>query len=184
MPKQWIQLSPLEWQQIRAAYEHDPKRPNMCQLARQYGISNSTISKRIKEESWNRHDALALATIKRVKEANTDIVEQTAANVTAQLTKHLTDSLQPWIEREKVRHVRTQTKRAKLALRQLDYHIKPDLVLNPKDSSFIAKTAETWDNIMRRSLGMNDNVPTGTGLTLNVLTNHAAVQVKANTNET
>ncbi len=184
MPQAYKLLSHLDWKAIRLAYETDPTHPTATSLALKYGIDQSTVAMHKRKEHWQRSDALALATIKRVENDSNAILEQTTANVTAQLTKHLSDTLQPWIEREKVKHVRTQTRRAKLALRQLDHHIKPDLVLNPKDSSFIAKTAETWDNIMRRSLGMNDNVPTGTGLTLNVLTNHAAVQVKANTNET
>ncbi len=185
MPKAWKQLSTLDWQQIRLAYENDPQRPTMQTLATQYGIDNSTVSKYARAQKWQRKDSLAIATIESVKNANAAIVEQTTANVTRHLAQQLTDSLAPWIEREKTRHIKAQVKRSKLALKQLDdNHLKPEIILNPKDSSFVAKTAETWDNIMRRSLGMNDSVPTGTGLTLNVLTNHAAVQVKANTNET
>lgn len=178
--KAWRALSTLEWQQIRLAYENDPAKPSMQSLADTYGIDISTVSKYSRAQKWQRSDALAIATIENVKNANAAIVEQTTANVAKQLTQHLTDTLQPWLEREKVKHLRTQIHRSKRALKQLDSHIDPAISLTPKDSSFVAKTAETWDNIMRRSLGLNDASPAGTALTLNVLTNHAAVQVKAN----
>ncbi len=179
MPRKgWNRLSDQEWLKIKAAYEADPTHPSCDELGQTYGIDGSTVNKRAKAESWRRLDGLALATIKRVENANTAIIEATAANVTEQLTKHLSDTLQPWIEREKVKHIRTQVKRSKLALKQLDAHIDTALTLTPKDSSFIAKTADTWDNIMRRNLGMSDGAAPAGSLTLNVLTNHAAVQVK------
>lgn len=178
MPKAWKQLSPPEWQAIRLAYETDPKHPNFTTLSKPHNISHSTVAKRAKAEQWCRQDALALATIQRVQNANSAIVEQTAAKVSAQLAQQLSDSLQPWLEREKTKHVRSQIKRAKIALKQLDAHISPDIALAPKDSSFIAKSAETWDTIARRNLGLNDNTLPAGGLSLSILTNHAAVQVK------
>ncbi len=181
--KGWTKLSDTEWRRIQASYENDPDRPTLDSLAAVYGIDSSTVCKRAKTQSWTRNDSLAIRTINRIKEENNAIVEQTTANVAQQLSQHLTDSLQPWIEREKARHLKNQVKRSKLALTQLDQHIDKEIKLSPKDSSFIAKTAETWDNIMRRTLGMNDSVPAGTSLTLNVLTNDAAVQVKSSPNE-
>lgn len=178
--KGWKQLPQEAWLKIRASYENDPNRPTLVQLAKAFDVHSSTICLRAKAEKWHRNGDLALAVINSVENSSDAIVAQTTASVANQLTKHLNETLQPWLEKEKTRHIRTQVRRSKLALSQLDQHISKHISLSPKDSSFVAKTAETWDNIMRRSLGMNDSQPVGTNLTLNVLTNHAAVKVESN----
>jgi len=179
--KSRVELPPETWRKIQAAYELDPSHPTLDHLGRVYGVTESTVCKRARRESWHRKDSLAVQTIQAIERDNKAIVERTAATVTDRLTKQIADTLEPWIAKEKTRHIRTQVKRSKIALAQLDQHINRDSLLSPKDSSFIAKTADTWDQIMRRNLGLTDGT-VGTGsLNLNILTNHSAVQINPST---
>jgi len=179
--KSWTSLPDSEWIKIRAAYESDPSRPKPQLLAKLYGIHRTTINNRCRAEGWTRRDSLAIATVKAVESQNNAIVEAATANVTKALTQQLTDSLQPWLEKQKTRHIRAQVKRSAIALKQLDRHIKPDVDLAPKESQFIAKAAETWDNIARRNLGLTDGTVGAGSLNLNILTNHSAVQINPST---
>lgn len=177
MRKPWTRLPDSQWIAIKAAYETDPSRPSPEQLAKIYGVDRTTIDKRARAQSWTRKDSLAIATIKALENENDAIVAKTTANVAAQLTQHLSDSLQPWIEKQKTQHLKNQIRRSKLALKQVDTFLAPGPVLSPKDSQFVAKTAETWDTIARRNLGLNDMSPVAGSLNLQILTNHSAVQI-------
>lgn len=179
--RKYILTPNSEWLKIRAVWESDPTRPTFRSLAKAYGIDKTTISKHAKAESWTRRDSLALATINAVQNDSKALVERTAATVTDRLSKQIADTLEPWLAKEKTRHIRSQIKRSKTALSQLDQHISKDSLLSPKDSSFIAKSAETWDTIARRNLGINDASPTAGSLNLNILTNHSAVEIKPST---
>jgi len=170
-----------EWVKIKAVWETAPDKPTFRALAKIYGFDRTTIQQRAKREGWQRKDSLALATVRAVENESKTIVAETAAIVGKQLRADLQNSLAPWLEREKAKHVRTQVHRAKRALKQIDSHVQPTVSLSPKDSAFIARAADQWDTIARRNLGMNDGSPTAGSLNLNILTNHSAVQINPST---
>jgi len=179
--RKYTLLPETDWLKIRAVWETAPDKPTFGSLAKIYGVHRTAIGLRAKSEAWTRKDSLALATIKAVNNQSNAIVEQTAAHVAKELKQNLADTLQPWLEREKTKHIKTQIKRSKIALRQLDRHIKPDVSLAPKESQFVAKAADTWDNIARRNLGLTDGTVGAGSLNLNILTNHSAVQINPST---
>lgn len=170
------------WMRVRVHFETGADRPNFAQLAKLYGLGMSTISKRAKIENWNKQGTLAITTQRAMVQEATRVVKEAASEMGVTLKKQINDGLQQFIEREKTRHIKSQVKRAKVALTRLDLLTAPihegESPLEAKDESFIAKSIDTYDNIVRRNLGMESGVGgTGANLSLNILTNHAAVQV-------
>jgi len=177
-------LPPEVWRQIRYAYEQDEDKPSPALLSSRFNASRSAIEKRAWSEKWTRFDTFGKKTMQRLSEQNEQIIETATANVSRSIQAQIEKSLAPWLEREKTKHLKSQIKRARLSLKRIDDLTATSKPFTPKDESFIAKSVSDWDNIARRNLGLTDGtVPTG-GLSLNILTNHSTVAIKANETET
>jgi hypothetical protein len=175
--RRYRSLTDSEWTKVRIHYENDQQRPSLESLARFYDISESNILKRKAREKWQRKEPLAIIADKALEQNAKDVVTEIAQKFRSDLAK----DLQPFLEREKSKHIRSQIKRSKAAFKRLDKlatttESNPQQ-FTPKNDAFIAKTADTWDQIMRRNLGLSDGTVPNGALQLNILTNHSAVQI-------
>jgi DNA-binding transcriptional regulator YhcF (GntR family) len=159
-------LNEQEWNQVRLEYETSPERPSLRQLADKHCISRSTIFKRAAREGWKQNAVIVDATRQQIVrkmeaklEAEVDEVAQLAA-------KQLMTELQPWIEREKVEHVKRVVRIVKRGFQRIEkiWDENPDPEVRVE--SLAAATLDKHDAIIRRNLGMNETQ--GTSGTLNV----------------
>lgn len=184
-PKQHA-LSQLEWHSIRLRYESSDISHR--DLAKELGISYSTLSKRSMREKWSQSAAL-------VHQARSDLAAKTvialesATSLAADMAaKQLVDELQPWIAEQKAKQIKRAIARSTKAQERLDGIAEGYTVLDkdgepveltpgPKEESFLAAAEEKYDSIIRRNLGMNEGSGLGGSLSIQVLTNQAYVQV-------
>jgi len=110
-------LQPEQWDQVRFEYETSPERPTLRGLADKHRVSRSTIFKRAAREHWKQNAALVEATrqqiVKKMEaslEAKVDEAAELAAN-------QVMADLEPWIEQEKVKHIKRAVKHGKTWLR-------------------------------------------------------------------
>lgn len=171
------------WRKIRVAYETEEQKPTPIQLARRFNCSLSAIQKHAWKGKWVRFDSLAKMAVNSISHGQEQIVQAVTNNVHATLAAQLEKSLAPWLEREKTKHLKNQILRMKKSFKRIDNFTTANPDLTPKDESFIAKSIETYDTVARRNLGLTDgSVPQST-LSLNILTNHAAVAIAPTPNE-
>jgi len=161
----------IYWAAIRAEYENGTI--GLRKLARAHGISPSTMMQRSMREKWQRNDKLVRKTSKEL-----------ALAIDKRAQAKLEASLAPFIEAEKAKFTRAGVALAKTGLRRVKRmmahtHAEPEA----KSEAFISKSAETYHRIGRVALGMGDGSPVGGSVSLNILTNAAAVQVVSNENK-
>lgn len=177
MPRECIFRPDQEWARIRARYETAAPRIGLRSLAAEYNISESTVMKRAARDGW-KQAAQQVASARKIVAAATDEAIQLAAKDAAQLAAaSIVDQLQPWIEKEKVEHIKTQVARAKRNLSRLDRYVIDEALLGPKEEAQYAKSIDIFDGVTRRNLGMNDGTSFNGSLSVNILTRQAAVQV-------
>lgn len=175
-----------EWKAIRMRYESTDI--SQRRLAQELGISYSTMSHRAMREKWSQGAALVLAARENLME-KTSVALETATSQAADLAaKQLIDELQPWINQQKAEQIKRAIKRSTKAQERLDlisegYQATTkdgelvDLPIGPKEESFLAQAEDKYDNIIRRNLGMNELNGVSGSLSIQVLTNQAAIAV-------
>jgi hypothetical protein len=182
-------LTEVQWRQARIQFETGDLGMTLTKVAAIFNTSLSSVQKRSSSEKWSK-GAKFIGDARNLLQAATDNAMAKAADAAAnQIATRITKELQPWIEKEKKSHIKRALRRSKLGLKRLDrvaegyqvYDAKAgrlvDLDTNPKDEMNIAQAEEKYDSIIRRNLGMNEGSGLGGSLSIQVLTNQAAVQV-------
>jgi hypothetical protein len=177
MPRECIFRTDQEWARIRARYETACPRIGLRQLAKEYELSESTVMKRAAREGW-KQAALQVASARKIVAAATDQAIQLAASDAARAAAtSIVDQLQPWIEQEKIEHVKSQVERAKRNLRRLDKYVVDDELLGAKEEAHYAKSIDIFDNVTRRNLGMSEGSGINGALSVNILAGQAAIAI-------
>lgn len=175
--KPQVALSKEQWEQCRIQYETGDLP--LAKLASLYRIALSTISKRCQKGKWRKGQAIVAQARSRIAAGTDQALAELTESAVAKVKEHLMDRLGPWIEREKVRHVKDAVKRAKGRHKALDaLHDGLGPKLTSKDAAYIAKADDTYDVIKRRNLGLNDgDSGIGSALSVRVLNGDVAVEV-------
>ena len=77
--------------------------------------------------------------------------------------------MRPWIEHEKVEHVRRAVTMGKRGFERIERLWDEKEPVDPRQESFAAATLDRHDGIVRRNLGMNNEERPFSELNLNVL---------------
>lgn len=166
-----------EWARIRARYETAQRKIGLRDLAKEYQISPSTVMKRAWREGWKQSKGLISSARKIVEAATDQAIQAAASKAVENAASTLVERLQPLIEREKAHHIETQIKRSNGHLTRLDDYLTRKKPLAPRDEAHLAKAVSTHVLDLRRTLGMNDGIGIGGSLSIQVLTNQAAIAV-------
>jgi hypothetical protein len=156
--------APRDWLAIRKQYETGSM--SQRNLADSLGISQSTLMRRAMREKWMQRSKL-------VRLAASDLEAKLARSVKSAVE----DELAPFIEAHKARITKRAVKMSNRGLSRLDSLWKQQKPSQAKQEAEAAKTLETLVRVARTSLGMGDGSPVGSVVSLNILTNQAAVQV-------
>lgn len=173
----WVFRSDSEWQRIRANYETAQPPIPLRALAKQEAIPVSTMLKRSAREGWKQPRGIIQRTRNALVQATDEAIHLAVQDAAKATAASLVDQLQPLIEKEKAEHIKTQIIRSKGHLSRLDSFLKRKRPLEPKDESYLSKAITTHVQDLRRTLGMNEGSGLGGSLSIQVLTNQAAVQV-------
>lgn len=174
--KPQVSLSTSQWSAARIQYESgELTKP---QIASFYAVSLASVSKRSARESWQQGKRLVASTRNKLTEAYDKIAHEQISDAVSKLTANLVENMQPWLEKEKIAHIKDSVRRAKARQRRTD-QLADDLddKLTSKDIALIAKADDTFDAIKRRNLGMNDSTGVSGSLSVRVLTDGAAIEL-------
>lgn len=158
-----LKITP-NWPTVRREYEQT--RIALRPLAAKYGIPYSTMSKRCMREHWSQKAKLAA---KIVRDAESDAV--------AALRLEVRTELEPWIAEQKSIIIKRGVNISSRALDRLEHIYQTTAPECTKVESEAARTLETLVRVGRTSLGMSDGNASPGALSVNILTNQAAVQV-------
>src|SRR5262249_10009056 len=157
-------LSEQEWIEVRLEYETGPDRLSLRELAGKHHVSRSTIFKRAAREKWKQNAALVEATRKQIVR-KMEAKMEAATNEAAELvTKQVVEELRPWIEREKSEHIRRAVMMGKRGVERIGKLWDGEEPVDPKSENLAASSLDKHDEIIRRNLGMNDEVQRGSGV--------------------
>jgi hypothetical protein len=146
-------ISTEVWQQIKAGYAAGI---GLREIARKMNVPEGTVLARAKREGWTQQIAAAKQAVASTQ-SNAITPMQSIAAVMQERGERYRERIAGVSERV-VGHVES---------------MDPDEILS-RSAQF-----EKIDTIARRTFGLNETPPGQGSLTLSVLTNHAAVQVKA-----
>jgi hypothetical protein len=156
-------------------YETSPERPTLRGLADKHRVSRSTIFKRAAREHWKQNAALVEATrqqiVKKMEaslEAKVDEAAELAAN-------QVMADLEPWIEQEKVKHIKRAVSMAKRGFERIERLWDEKEAVDSKAENLTAATLDRHDTIIRRNLGMNESPERSSAVNLSVLCGGRAV---------
>jgi len=170
----------VDWSEVRTAYE--TTHTTLRQIADRFGISFSTTMKRAAREKWKKPESVIVETRKKIDGTINKVVEETARKMEAAVSEMAENALaeiQPWIEREKVSHIRRIVNAGKRGVERIEKLWDDNEPNDPRDESFAAASLERHDTIIRRNLGMSEGATPGT-LNLNILAGgRAAIQILA-----
>lgn len=183
-------LTDHQWALLRIQYEQGGDEISYAKLSTEHSVSYSTLTKRASDEGWAKTKDLVTKAgqmlAKRTDEKLAEAIDEAAAKV----SKSMLADLQPWIEREKRAHIKRAIKRSRNGMKRLDrvaegyqvYDAKAgrlvDCETTPKDEMSIATAEDKYDGIIRRNLGMNDSSALSGSLSVRVLTDGAAIELK------
>jgi hypothetical protein len=163
-------LNAQEWDEVRLEYETSRERPTLRQLANKHRLSRSTVFKKAAREDWKQNATVVETMRKQIvkkMEARMEIATTEAADLAA---KQFMAELQPWIERERVEHIKRIVAIAKRGFRRIEKLWDETEVADSKAESLAAATLDKHDSIIRRNLGMNETPAGSCSLNLHVLT--------------
>ena len=163
-------LNAQEWDEVRLEYETSRERPTLRQLANKHRLSRSTVFKKAAREDWKQNSTVVETMRKQIvkkMEARMEIATTEAADLAA---KQFMAELQPWIERERVEHIKRIVAIAKRGFRRIEKLWDETEVADSKEESLAAATLDKHDAIIRRNLGMNETSVGSCSLNLHVLT--------------
>lgn len=172
-------LKPSQWVAARHQYESEPCKPERSieRLMLQYNVSERTIRKKIAVQNWRKGEQIADDAADKLHQLIDAKLPAKADAIVERLSKKVEDDLAPWFERQKRKHSKNAIRIVKKRQRMIESMVDSIETLTPKDSAYIAKADDTYDNMNRRNLGMNEGSGLGGSLSIQVLTNQAAVQV-------
>lgn len=185
-------LTSEQWRLARIEFESGDQQMTLTKVAAIFQTSLSSVQKRSSKEKWSKGQAIIQDARKQLQQATNDALATAAVKTGEKMAERLMKELQPWIEQEKRSHIKRALRRSKRGLKRLDrvsegyqvYDAKTESLVTcqtgPKDEMQIAQAEDKYDSIIRRNLGMNDSTGLGGSLSVNVLTNQAAVQVSHN----
>jgi len=163
-----VHRSRSEWLRIRRLYESTPISGRA--LAKQESVSYSTLSQKAMVQKWRKPPS-----------ANGKSVAKAASELEAQVEERaqqiVKDQLQPFIEKHKTKITKRAVLLSNRGLTRLERLWQKNKPSEAKVEAEAAKTLETLVRVGRVSLGMGDGSPVGGSVSLNILTNQAAVQV-------
>ena len=106
-------------------------------------------------------------------------METTTAEVAQLVATQVIADLQPWIEREKVEHIKRAVQMAKRGFERIEKLWDEREAVDCKAENLTAATLDRHDTIIRRNLGMNESPDKSSAVNLAVLAGgRAVVQVK------
>lgn len=183
-------LTAEQWQLARIKFETGDKSITHAKIAAAFNTSLSMVQKKSAEEQWSKGQAIVQSVRKEAEKALIQTATLGARKAGEEAGRQLAQELQPWIEAEKRSHIKRAIKRSKRALKRIDgltdgyfvehpktgepVEIKP----GPKDEMLIATAEDKYDGIIRRNLGMNDSSALSGSLSVRVLTDGAAIELK------
>jgi hypothetical protein len=173
--KPLVRLSEAQW--IAARHQFESGELTVLQLCARYSVSERTVRHKIADEGWQKGLKLVTGAETKLQKVVDSHLEQVGEKIAGRIGKKLEADLAPWFEREKRRHVKDSLKRIRSRQRLIDGLVDETDVLTPKDAAYIAKSDDTYDNMARRNLGMNEGSGIGGSLSVQVLTNQAAVSI-------
>jgi hypothetical protein len=163
-------LNQQEWADVRLEYETSSARPTLRELADKHAVPRSTIFKPAAREKWKQNAALIEATRKQIVEKMEARLQAEITEVAQLRAKQVMAELQPWIEREKVEHIKRIVAIAKRGFRRIEKLWDETEVADSKAESLAAATLDKHDAIIRRNLGMKEASAGSCSLNLHVLT--------------
>jgi hypothetical protein len=148
-----MRLSKNTWEQIKAGYAAGV---GLREIARKMNVPEGTVLARAKREGWTQQIAAAKQAV-ALPQSNAITPLQSIAAVMQERGERYRERI-AGVSEKVAGHLET---------------MGPDDILNR------ASQLERFDTVARRTFGLNEAPPSQGSLTLSVLTNHAAVQVKA-----
>lgn len=170
---------PDHWTKLRVHYETDRNRISLRQLADHYGMPHGSVIRRAAAETWRRKGELFHQAKSELDQIAQEAISEAKSELRAEIKQSAKDELQPWIEKRKRAHIKSLVTLGERGVARVRKMMRDQVPTDSKDESFKAKTAETWDTIIRRNLGMSDSGGLSGSLSLNILTGSAAIQVNA-----
>ncbi len=155
-----------DWPTLRRLYETGDRTVTMRKLAKDHGVSPSTLMQKAARDKWRKRVLIAQAEL---------------ANVEAQIERKaiakLASDLAPWIEKQKNSFVRKSFGVATRGLSRVQRIQRKRGDPDPRDEANTSKAAETYVRIGRVSLGMTDGQSPQQPLSISLLGSHSAVQI-------
>jgi hypothetical protein len=158
----YMRLSKDTWDQIKAGYAAGV---GLRELARKMNVAEGTVLSRAKREGWTQE--IAAAKIARQPQLAKEIIKADAINAITPM-QSIAAVMQERGERYRERVAGVSEK--------VINHVE---AMHPDEILTRSAQFEKIDTIARRTFGLNEAPPSQGSLSLNVLTNHAIVQVKA-----
>lgn len=152
------------WPAIRRQYETSTITQRA--LADQLGISPSTLMKRAMREKWKGTKRLVLQTAAKLE-----------ADLTVEAKQMIRDELAPFIEAKKIQITKRGVKVGERGLSRVEKLWRGSKPTDAKEEADAARAADTFLRMARTSLGMNEGSGISGALTLNILSNQAAISV-------
>lgn len=168
-------LNAQDLDEVRLEYETSRERPTLRQLADKHRLSCSTVFKKAAPEHWKQNAAVVETMRKQIvkkMEARMEIATTEAADLAA---KQFMTDLQPWIEQEKIKHIKRAVMMAKRGFQRIEKLWDENAVPEARAENLAAATLDKQDAIIRRNLGMNDEERPMSSLNLSVLSGGRAI---------
>ena len=153
-----------DWRAIR--YEYETTGISHRDLSDKHAIPYGTLSKRAMREKWSQRAKLVAATAARLE-----------SEIDHRVTQEIRDELAPWIEQRKAEIIKRGYALYEKGAKRIEHIYDNHEIVDAKTESEAARAVETLVRVGRTSLGMNDTSSGPTALSLNILTNQAAVQI-------
>lgn len=175
-----------EWALVRIRYETSTL--SLRNLARELGISESTMLKRAAREKWHQGAELISKAREQLSAKTSEALSVATSKAADFAAQQLVEELQPWIAQQKTAQIKRAIERSTRAQQRLDkVALGYDVVTKdgdlatlspgPKEEAFLAQSEDKYDNIIRRNLGMQDGNASSGHLSPGILVNQAVIQV-------
>jgi hypothetical protein len=177
MPRKCVRLTEAQW--IAAQQEYEAGTFTHPQIAARYGCSLRTVENKAAQRGWKRTGLAVKDAHSILREVTTEALRKSGEQLAERLTTSFEQEMAPWFEREKRLHIQDTIRRAKLRQKLADKLVEDAVDLSPKDAAFIAKIDDTYDQMKRRNLGLNEGMSVGGALNVSILANQAAIGISA-----
>lgn len=174
--KKLVFLSKAQW--VAARFQYETGELTGPQLSAKYDVSLRTIRLKMAKEQWKKGLQSADGAERQLHSLVSERLPAQADAIAMKVGQRMEESMAPWFEREKRKWVKESVKIAKAGRKMVRAIVeKLDDTVTPKDAAYIAKSDDTYDNIGRRNLGMQDGNAVSGALHVQILAGQAAVSV-------